>query len=94
MVHKGIDISILAAADSLNPDSVAVLPYSSGTTGFPKGVKLTHKHLVTNCLQVISEPKLSCTVRATSKYSLKTYINVNYIAGFIVLYSKHMLLQL
>ena len=30
---------------------VAVLPYSSGTTGLPKGVMLTHRNLVVNLLQ-------------------------------------------
>ncbi|XP_053982458.1 uncharacterized protein LOC128878350 [Hylaeus volcanicus] len=29
-------------------DDVAVLPYSSGTTGMPKGVMLTHRNLVSN----------------------------------------------
>ena len=31
---------------------IAALPYSSGTTGFPKGVMLTHYNLVANLLQV------------------------------------------
>ena len=30
---------------------VAMLPYSSGTTGLPKGVRLTHRNLVANVLQ-------------------------------------------
>ena len=30
---------------------VAALPYSSGTTGFPKGVMLTHRNIVANVLQ-------------------------------------------
>lgn len=29
-------------------DDVAILPYSSGTTGLPKGVMLTHKNIVSN----------------------------------------------
>lgn len=33
-------------------DQVVVLPYSSGTTGFPKGVMLTHRNLVSNLVQV------------------------------------------
>ncbi len=33
-------------------DDVAVLPYSSGTTGLPKGVMLTHRNLVANVMQV------------------------------------------
>ena len=32
-------------------DDLAVLPYSSGTTGLPKGVMLTHRNLVANVLQ-------------------------------------------
>jgi acyl-CoA synthetase (AMP-forming)/AMP-acid ligase II len=35
-------------------EQVAVLPYSSGTTGHPKGVVLTHRNLVANVAQ--SEP--------------------------------------
>ena len=35
----------------VNPNDVAVLPYSSGTTGLPKGVMLTHKNLIANLLQ-------------------------------------------
>src|SRR2546430_775129 len=31
--------------------ALAVLPYSSGTTGFPKGVMLTHRNLVANLIQ-------------------------------------------
>src|SRR2546427_8793470 len=30
---------------------LAALPYSSGTTGFPKGVMLTHRNLVANLVQ-------------------------------------------
>ena len=32
-------------------DHVVVLPYSSGTTGLPKGVMLTHRNLVANLVQ-------------------------------------------
>jgi acyl-CoA synthetase (AMP-forming)/AMP-acid ligase II/Asp-tRNA(Asn)/Glu-tRNA(Gln) amidotransferase A subunit family amidase len=31
-----------------NPDDIAVLAYTSGTTGRPKGVPLTHRHLLTS----------------------------------------------
>ena len=37
----------------IDPGSdLAVLPYSSGTTGLPKGVMLTHRNLVANLLQI------------------------------------------
>jgi acyl-CoA synthetase (AMP-forming)/AMP-acid ligase II len=40
------DVDLDPAAD------LAVLPYSSGTTGLPKGVMLTHRNLVANVLQI------------------------------------------
>lgn len=32
----------------MTSNDLAILPYSSGTTGMPKGVMLTHKNLVSN----------------------------------------------
>jgi long-subunit acyl-CoA synthetase (AMP-forming) len=75
MTHKGIDTSSLDADDRLRPDSVVVLPYSSGTTGLPKGVKLSHKHLITNCLQVLCEPKICGPKKATSEYNIHIAIH-------------------
>ncbi|XP_019167363.1 PREDICTED: 4-coumarate--CoA ligase 2-like [Ipomoea nil] len=37
----------------VKPDDVVALPYSSGTTGLPKGVMLTHKGLVTSVAQQV-----------------------------------------
>jgi long-subunit acyl-CoA synthetase (AMP-forming) len=70
MTHKDIDISNLAADDKASSDGVAFLPYSSGTTGLPKGVNLSQRHLLTNCLQVVSEPRICALTRTTSKYSI------------------------
>src|SRR5262249_32779360 len=36
---------------AVQPDDVVALPYSSGTTGFPKGVMLSHRNLVANLAQ-------------------------------------------
>ncbi len=46
------DVTIDEVAD------VAVLPYSSGTTGLPKGVMLTHRNLVANIAQTLAVEKL------------------------------------
>lgn len=37
---------------SLHPDDVINMQYTSGTTGFPKGVMLTHKNIVNNGLSI------------------------------------------
>jgi long-chain acyl-CoA synthetase len=40
------------ASVPLNPDDVAVLQYTGGTTGVPKGAMLTHQNLTANARQV------------------------------------------
>jgi acyl-CoA synthetase (AMP-forming)/AMP-acid ligase II len=37
---------------AVDGEDLAALPYSSGTTGLPKGVQLTHRNLVANMLQM------------------------------------------
>jgi len=37
----------------IHPDDVVALPYSSGTTGLPKGVMLTHRSLATSVAQQV-----------------------------------------
>ena len=42
--------------DDFDPvEDICVMPYSSGTTGPPKGVALTHYNMVANMKQILHE---------------------------------------
>ncbi|KAK4488910.1 hypothetical protein RD792_004700 [Penstemon davidsonii] len=71
-------------AVKINPDDVVALPYSSGTTGLPKGVMLTHKGLVTSVAQQVdgenpnlyihSEDVMLCVLPLFHIYSLNSVL--------------------
>ncbi|EDV28567.1 putative 4-coumarate--CoA ligase 3 [Trichoplax sp. H2] len=48
------DGSLFATDPSADPDDVVLIPYSSGTTGLPKGVMLTHRNLCSNIIQLLT----------------------------------------
>lgn len=50
-----------------SPNDVCFLPYSSGTTGLPKGVELTHRNIIAN-MEQISEPLIACHNETTATH--------------------------
>jgi 4-coumarate--CoA ligase len=68
--------------DDFHPDDVAALPYSSGTTGLPKGVMLTHRSLSTSVSQQVdgdnpnigftADDVILCSLPMFHIYSLNT----------------------
>jgi acyl-CoA synthetase (AMP-forming)/AMP-acid ligase II len=71
-------------------EDVAVLPYSSGTTGLPKGVMLTHRNLVANISQVLATQKISPDDRVIAVlpffhiYGMTVVMNTHLAAGATV----------
>lgn len=81
----------LAQGTSLDPrTSLAALPYSSGTTGLPKGVMLTHRNLVANLVQhegvypVASDDVFLAVLPFFHIYGLSIILNVGVRQGATV----------
>ncbi|CAN6163232.1 unnamed protein product [Urochloa humidicola] len=81
----------LDADEEVDPDEVVALPYSSGTTGLPKGVMLTHRSLVTSVAQQVDgenpnlyfskEDVLLCVLPLFHIYSLNSVLLAGLRAG-------------
>lgn len=67
----------------IHPDQLALLPYSSGTTGLPKGVMLSHKNLVANMVQG-EHPSLvgNIATKDGKKHTALTVLPFFHIYGF------------
>ena len=53
------DISTPGATFPSNPDDIAFIQFSSGSTSEPKGVVLTHKNILTNIRAIIDAAKIT-----------------------------------
>jgi acyl-CoA synthetase (AMP-forming)/AMP-acid ligase II len=75
-------VSALLESGSAGPASddalPALLPYSSGTTGLPKGVVLTHRNLVSSVRQ------LARCLRLSSRDTLIAVVPFCHVMGFVI----------
>ncbi|RWV97656.1 hypothetical protein GW17_00039540 [Ensete ventricosum] len=79
----------------IDPNDVVALPYSSGTTGLPKGVMLTHRGLITSVAQQVDggnpnlyfheEDVLLCVLPLFHIYSLNSVLLCGLRAGAAIL---------
>ncbi|OAY63175.1 putative 4-coumarate--CoA ligase 5 [Ananas comosus] len=87
-----------SSAATIVPEDVVALPYSSGTTGLPKGVMLTHRGLVTSVAQQVDgdnpnlyfseEDVVLCVLPLFHIYSLNSVLLCGLRAGATVLIMK------
>ncbi|BAC14173.1 long-chain fatty-acid-CoA ligase [Oceanobacillus iheyensis HTE831] len=71
IIDKAEEISreeLIFQSQNLDPNDVINMQYTSGTTGFPKGVMLTHRNLtnngfnIANCMKLTAEDRLCIPV--------------------------------
>ena len=92
--HDPTPFASLLENDGIVPDveinprqDLVVLPYSSGTTGLPKGVMLTHYNLVANLRQIeglcyfFEEDTLICILPLFHIYGLVVVLNMGLYQG-------------
>jgi acyl-CoA synthetase (AMP-forming)/AMP-acid ligase II len=70
-------------AVAISPDAVAVMPYSSGTTGFPKGVMLTHRNIIAQCLAIESVSHGDVIVPGAAVMAVLPFFHIYGIMAFL-----------
>ncbi|KAE9609849.1 hypothetical protein Lal_00006829 [Lupinus albus] len=97
-----LNFTVLTNADEreipdvkISPDDVVAIPFSSGTSGLPKGVMLTHKNLVTTVAQLVdgenphqysdSDDVLLCVLPMFHIYALNSILLCGIRSGATVL---------
>jgi acyl-CoA synthetase (AMP-forming)/AMP-acid ligase II len=70
-------------AVAIDPDAVAVMPYSSGTTGFPKGVMLTHRNIIAQCLAIESVTDGDVIIPGAAVIAVLPFFHIYGIMAFL-----------
>ncbi|KAF5302855.1 hypothetical protein FQA39_LY02035 [Lamprigera yunnana] len=88
LLNTNVDIEDIPLPNS---NDLAILPYSSGTTGLPKGVQLTHRNIVANFAQVEHpDIKIYTETSDTHQDVVPAMLPFFHIFGFSALVVAHM----
>ena len=68
---------------AIEPDSLAVMPFSSGTTGFPKGVMLTHRNIIAQCLSLEAVADAAVIVPGGAVIAVLPFFHIYGIMAFL-----------
>ena len=91
IVLSEASFSSLLAASTQPPevavaaDAVAVMPYSSGTTGFPKGVMLTHRNIISQILAIEAVGDAEVIVAGAAVIAVLPFFHIYGIMAFLTL---------
>jgi acyl-CoA synthetase (AMP-forming)/AMP-acid ligase II len=70
-------------AVAIDPDGIAVMPYSSGTTGFPKGVMLSHRNIIAQCFSLEAVSDGAVIVPGTTAIAVLPFFHIYGIMAFL-----------
>jgi acyl-CoA synthetase (AMP-forming)/AMP-acid ligase II len=74
---------------AIAPDAMAAMPYSSGTTGFPKGVMLTHRNVISQCLAIESVTDADLIVAGSAVLAVLPFFHIYGIMAFLTFGLMH-----
>ena len=66
---------------ALSPNDIALLQYTSGSTGSPKGVMLTHRNILANCTMITEAFEMH--KKSTGMSWLPTYHDMGLVGGIL-----------